>query len=124
MMRGGAPMRLLLVNVCVCVCASVRAHTCWAHLAVLGTVGGGLASRAHERLLHRLVAVPAQRGIALTLARNLRPGHLVPLGTFRTRVKRQAPGPTEMPTVTLPVLVFLATTSEDLCRVCVYYCNT
>ena len=37
---------------------------CCVHLAVLGTVGGGLASSAHERLLQRLRAVFAQRGIA------------------------------------------------------------
>ena len=34
------------------------------HLAVLGAVGGGLASSAHEWLLQRLGAVTAQRGIA------------------------------------------------------------
>jgi hypothetical protein len=34
------------------------------HLAVLGTVGGGLASSAHEWLLQRLGTVTAQRGIA------------------------------------------------------------
>ena len=33
-------------------------------LAVLGAVGGGLASSAHEWLLQRLGAVIAQRGIA------------------------------------------------------------
>ena len=63
---------------------------CCVHLAVLGTVGGGLASSAHEWLLQHLAAVIAQRGIdAVALARCvLRPGHLVPLGTL---VKRQAP---------------------------------
>jgi hypothetical protein len=35
----------------------------------LGTVGGGLASSAHERLLQRLAAVIAQHGIAVALAR-------------------------------------------------------
>jgi hypothetical protein len=37
---------------------------CCVHLAVLGAVGGGLASSAHEWLLQRLGAVAAQRGIA------------------------------------------------------------
>ena len=37
---------------------------CCVHLAVLGTVGGGLASSAHEWLLQRLGAFIAQRGIA------------------------------------------------------------
>ena len=62
---------------------------CCVHLAVLGTVGGGLASSAHELLLQRLGAVTAQRGIAaVALGRCvLRPGHLVSLGTL---VKRQA----------------------------------
>jgi hypothetical protein len=48
---------------------------CGVHLAVLLTAAGGLASSA--RLLHRLAAVPAQRGIAVALACCvLRPGHL------------------------------------------------
>jgi len=48
------------------------------HLAVLGAVGGGLASSAHEWLLQRLGAVAAQRGIAAdALGRCvLRPWHL------------------------------------------------
>ena len=48
------------------------------HLAVLGSVGGGLASSAHEWLLQRLGAVTAQRGIAaVALARCvIRPGHI------------------------------------------------
>ena len=37
---------------------------CCVHLAVLGAVGGGLASSAHEWLLQCLGAVVAQRGIA------------------------------------------------------------
>ena len=51
---------------------------CCVHLAVLGTVGGGLASSAHEWLLQRLGAVTAQRGIAaVALGRCvLRPWHL------------------------------------------------
>ena len=59
------------------------------HLAVLGAVGGGLASRAHEWLLQRLGAVIAQRGTAaVTLGRCvLRPWHLESLGTL---VKREA----------------------------------
>ena len=59
------------------------------HLAVLGTVGGGLASSAHEWLLQRLGAAIAQCGIAaFALGRCvLRPWHLVSLGTL---VKRQA----------------------------------
>ena len=49
-------------------------QVCCVHLAVLGTVGGGLASSAHEWLLQRLAAVIAQRGIAVALAtRVLRP---------------------------------------------------
>jgi len=62
---------------------------CCVHLAVLGTVGGGLASSAHEWLVQHLGAVTAQRGIAaVALGRCvLRPGHLVSLGTL---VKRQA----------------------------------
>ena len=52
-------------------------QVCCVHLAVLGTVGGGLASSAHEWLLQRLAAVIAQRGIAVALApRVLRPVHL------------------------------------------------
>ena len=42
---------------------------CCVHLAVLGTVGGGLALSAQEWLLQRLAAVIAQRGIAVALAR-------------------------------------------------------
>jgi hypothetical protein len=51
---------------------------CCVHLAVLGAVGGGLASSAHEWLLQRLGAVAAQRGIvADALGRCvLRPWHL------------------------------------------------
>ena len=47
-------------------------------LAVLGAVGGGLASSAYEWLLQRLGAVTAQRGIAaVALGRCvLRPWHL------------------------------------------------
>jgi hypothetical protein len=62
---------------------------CCVHLAVLGTVGGGLASSAYEWLLQRLGAVIAQRAIAaVALGRCvLRPWHLVSLGTL---VKRQA----------------------------------
>ncbi len=58
------------------------------HLAVLGGVGGGLASSAHEWLLQRPGAVIAQRGIAaVALGRCvLRPWHLESLGTL---VKRQ-----------------------------------
>ena len=67
---------------------------CCVHLAVLGTVGGGLALSAHGWLLQRLAIVMAQRGIAVALARCvLRPGHLVPLGNL---VKPR--GPTELPT--------------------------
>ena len=59
---------------------------CCVHLAVLGTVGGGLASSAHEWLLQRLGAVAAQRGIAAdALGRCvLRPWHLESLGTLVT----------------------------------------
>ena len=62
---------------------------CCVHLAVLGTIGGGLASSAHELLLQRLAAVIAQHGIAaVALGRCvLRPWHLESLGTL---VKRQA----------------------------------
>ena len=55
---------------CVCACAdslyckAAPCSVCCVHLAVLGTVGGGLASSAHEWLLQRLEAVAAQRGIA------------------------------------------------------------
>jgi hypothetical protein len=38
---------------------------CCVHLAVLGTVGGGLASSAHEWLLQRLGEVVAQFCFAL-----------------------------------------------------------
>jgi hypothetical protein len=58
---------------------------CCVHLAVLGAVGGGLASSAHEWLLQRLGAVIAQRGIAAVALG--RPWHLESLGTL---VKRQA----------------------------------
>jgi hypothetical protein len=53
---------------------------CCVHLAVLGAVGGGLASSAHEWLLQRLGAVIAQRGIAaVALGRCvLRRWHLEP----------------------------------------------
>ena len=61
---------------------------CCVHLAVLGTVGCGLASSAHEWLLQRLAAVIAQLAIADALGRCvLRPWHLLPLLTL---VKRQA----------------------------------
>ena len=61
-------------------------------LAVLGAVGGGLASSAHEWLLQRLGAVIAQRVIAaVALGRCvLRPWHLVSLGSLVLLVKRQA----------------------------------
>jgi hypothetical protein len=51
------------------------------HLAVLGTVGGGLASIADEWLLQHLKAVTAQRGIAAVAHCRcvLRPWHLVSL---------------------------------------------
>jgi hypothetical protein len=58
----------------VCVCASLvddilyckpAPFSVWCvNLAVLGTVGGGLASSAHEWLLKRLAAVIAQRGVS------------------------------------------------------------
>ena len=53
-------------------------HVWCVNLAVLGTVGGGLASSAHEWLLQRLGAVIAQRDIAaVALGRcDLRPWHL------------------------------------------------
>ena len=61
---------------------------CSVHLAVLGTVGGGLASSAHERLLQCLGAVIAQRGmVAVALGRCASVHDLVSLGTL---VKRQA----------------------------------
>ena len=62
---------------------------CWVHLAVLGAVGGCLASSAHGWLLQRLGAVAAQRGIAAdALGRCvLRPWHLESLGNL---VKREA----------------------------------
>jgi hypothetical protein len=70
-------------------CKSAPFSVCCLHLAVPRAVGGGLASSAHELLLQRLGAVPAQRGIAaVALGRCvLRPWHLVSLGTL---VKRQA----------------------------------
>jgi hypothetical protein len=71
---------------------------CCVHLAVLGTVGGGLALSAHKWLLQRLAIVMAQRGIAVALARCvLRPGHLVPLGNLSTNLVKPR-GPTELPT--------------------------
>ena len=61
------------------------------HLAVLGTVGGGLALIAHEWLLHSFGAVITQCGIAaatVTLGSCvLCPWHLESLGTL---VKSQA----------------------------------
>ena len=45
-------------------CKAAPCSVCCVHLTVLGTVGGGLASSAHEWLLQRLGAVAAQRGIA------------------------------------------------------------
>ena len=59
------------------------------HLAVLGTVGGGLASSAHEWLLQRLAAVITLRGIAA-----VGPWHLVSLGTLAL-AKLQALGTKE-----------------------------
>ena len=72
------------IRVCVCACddslycKAAPCSVCCVHLAVLGTVGGGLASSAHEWLLQRLGAVTAQRGIAaVALGRCvLRPWHL------------------------------------------------
>ncbi len=55
---------------CLCVRLSSRRQPLlpcppvFCDLAVLGAVGGGLASSAHEWLLQRLGAVTAQRGIA------------------------------------------------------------
>jgi hypothetical protein len=73
------------IRVCVCVwvvdgslrCKASPFSACSVHLAVLGTVGGGLASSAHEWLLSAVIA--QQRGIAaVALARCvLRPWHLV-----------------------------------------------
>ena len=62
------------------------------HPAVFGTVGGGLASSAHEWLVQRMGAVTARRGIAaVALGRCvLRPWHLVSLGSLVLLVKRQA----------------------------------
>jgi len=59
-------------------CKAAPFSMCCVHLAVLGAVGGSLASSAHEWLLHRLGAVVAQRGIAaVALGRRvLRPWHL------------------------------------------------
>ena len=95
------------VCVCSCACAHVyvrrHSHSCLCvrvtgpfilyskapfsfvlcvHLAVLGTVCGGLASSAHERLLQRLAAVIAQRGIAALARFVLRPWHLESLDTL------------------------------------------
>ena len=74
------------ILVCVCVrvvddslyCKAAPFSMCCVHLAVLGAVGGSLASSAHEWLLQRLGAVVAQRGIAaVALGRCvLRPWHL------------------------------------------------
>ena len=83
------------VRVCVCACddslycKAAPCSVCCVHLAVLGTVGGGLASSAHGWLLQRLGAVAAQRGIAAdALGRCvLRPWHLESLGNL---VKREA----------------------------------
>ena len=69
---------------CLCVRLSSRRQPLlpcppvFCDLAVLGAVGGGLASSAHEWLLQRLGAVTAQRGIAaVALGRCvLRPWHL------------------------------------------------
>jgi len=80
---------LSYIRVCVCVSlvdASLSSKDvfalCCVHLAVLGTVRGGLASSAHEWLLQRLAAVLAQGVIAVALARCVPrpvcvcPGHL------------------------------------------------
>ena len=78
------------VFVCACddslYCKAAPCSMCCVHLAVLGTVGGGLASSAHEWLLQRLGAVAAQRGIAAdALGRCvLRPWHLESLSTLVT----------------------------------------
>ncbi len=81
------------IRVCVCVrlvddsiyCQAAPFSVCGVHLAVLGTVGGGLASSAHERLLQRLGAVIAQRGIAAPRC-VLVPWHRTgPLGTLVKR---------------------------------------
>ena len=80
------------VRVCVCACddslycKAAPCSVCCVHLAVLGAVGGCLASSAHEWLLHRLGAAVAQRGIAaVALGRCvLRPWHLESLGTLVT----------------------------------------
>jgi len=56
------------------------------HLAVLGAVGGGLASSAHEWLLQRLAAVIAQRGIA---ALGLRPDHFTLLFVVNMKKRRK-----------------------------------
>ena len=71
-------------------CKASTFSVCCVYLAVLGTVGGGLASSAHEWLLQRLGAVFAQRGIAAVAFGRcvLHPWHLVSLGTL---FKRQAP---------------------------------
>ena len=62
---------------CLCVSGTPFSVKC-AHLAVLGTIGGGLASGAHEWLLQHLAAVITQRGIAVAVGSCvLRPWHLV-----------------------------------------------
>jgi hypothetical protein len=82
-------VRHLRVFVSVCVCARVPVFVCafhypfsvcCVHLAVLGTVGDGLASSEHEWLLQRLAAVIAQRGIFAVARCVLRSWHLVSLG--------------------------------------------
>ena len=56
-------MRISLVEDCLGSKAAPFSVCCMP-LAVLGTVGGGLASSARKWLLERLGAVIAQRGIA------------------------------------------------------------
>jgi hypothetical protein len=64
-------------------CKAAPLSVCCVQLAVLGAVGGCLASSAHEWLLQRPGADIAQRGIAaVALSRCvLRPWHLESLGT-------------------------------------------
>jgi hypothetical protein len=57
-------------------CKALPFSVCSVHLAVLGAVGGGLASSAHEWLLQHLGAVIAQRGIAALGLCLLLPFHL------------------------------------------------
>ena len=72
-------------------CKAAPFSVCCVHLAVLGAVGGGLASSAHEWLRQRPGAVIAQRGITVVALGRcvLRPWHLVSLGTL---VQRQSAG--------------------------------